>query len=157
MASKLPRYTRFSGRLAGMAAKPVWVCANLKCEMHSNGEIDSAGKPREPQQCLSCGGMVFDRFPTRAEADRWAQLRLQEKGGLIRNLQRQVRYPLYAFDDNKGIKVQVAFYVADFVWQEKNGEIVIADEKPRKGVDALAALKLKWMAAQGLPVKVMSR
>lgn len=155
MASKLPRYTRFSGRLAGMAAKPVWVCANLKCEMHSNGEVDSAGKRKEPKQCLSCGGMVFDRFPTRAEADRWAQLRLQEKGGLISNLRRQVRYPLYTVDSS-GLKVEVAVYVADFVWQERDGRVIIQDEKPRKGVDALAALKLKWMAAQGTPVTIHS-
>lgn len=152
--TRIPKFTRFSGRLAGMVAKPVWVCCNLNCELHDRGTLVGS-KVIGPATCMRCGGIAFDRFQTIAEADKWAQLRLLEKGGIIKNLRKQVRFPLYAMDKN-GLRVEVAFYVADFVWEEKDGRQVIGDVKPKKGVDPLAALKLKWMAAQGQPVTILN-
>lgn len=153
--TRIPKFTRFSGRLAGMVAKPVWVCANLKCELHHRGD-NVGGKITAPASCPRCGGLAFDRFQTVVEADKWAQLRLLEKGGIIKNLRKQVRFPLYACD-KQGMRIEVAFYVADFVWEEcSDGRTVIGDVKPKKGVDPLAALKLKWMAAQGQPVTILN-
>jgi len=163
MPGKLPKFRRFSGHLAGRTAKAVWVCSNLNCETHHEGTFNpETGKRGAPRACVACGGMAFDFFQTKVEAARWAELRLQEKLGAITGLRKQVRYPLYASDPN-GLRVQVAYYVADFVWVGRDGRTTIEDVKPRKGVgntagvDNTAALKLKWMAAQGQPVSIHIR
>lgn len=53
------------------------------------------------------------RFASRGEAQRYAELRLLEQAKAISNLRLQVRYPLVVNT------VQVASYVADFVYFER--------------------------------------
>ncbi len=152
--SRLPRFRRLRGSAVARSTKAVWVCARPDCEVHNKPSKNPlTGKLEKPATCIACGGMAFDYFQTTGEAARWAELRLQEKIGAINGLRRQVRFPLYTIDPNN-MKVEVAIYVADFVWLEEGREIV-EDYKPRGGVDPLAALKLKWMAAQrGVPVSI---
>jgi hypothetical protein len=57
-------------------------------------------------------------FASRAEARRYAELRLLERAGRIANLRLQVRFRL----------VDVCVYVADFVYNE-NGAQVVEDVK----------------------------
>ena len=54
------------------------------------------------------------RFASKREARRWQDLRLLEKAGEIRNLMRQVRYPLTV----NGIRITT--YIADYVYVPLN-------------------------------------
>lgn len=64
-------------------------------------------------------GMVF---ASKRERGRWMDLRLEEKSGAIKNLQRQVAYPLCV----NGI--EICRYLADFVY-ERDGAVVVEDSK----------------------------
>lgn len=143
--SSWQRLGRIRHGTAGFEATPVFVCANMKCELHHRG-VKVDGKWRQPDHCLSCKGMVFDRFSSIGEANRWAALRLQEKIGAIKGLRRQVRFPLMTMAPN-GLLVKVAEYWADFVYLRDDKEVV-EDSKAQNGMDDVAALKLRWMAAQ---------
>ncbi|MBH48824.1 MAG: hypothetical protein CME71_11710 [Halobacteriovorax sp.] len=60
-------------------------------------------------------GIVFD---SKGESKRWIHLKRSAKKGLIKNLRRQVAYPLKIGDD------LITAYVADFVYIEDGVEIV---------------------------------
>jgi hypothetical protein len=66
-------------------------------------------------------GQVFD---SQKEYDRWCNLRLLERAGMISDLRRQVSYELIP----KQTGERSCNYVADFVYQE-NGELVVEDCK----------------------------
>ena len=64
------------------------------------------------------------KFASRKEADRYAELKLLERAGKVRELRCQVRYPL----EVNG--VLVTHYVADFVyWDEDARRNVVEDTK----------------------------
>lgn len=63
-------------------------------------------------------------FASKRERGRWMDLRMLEKAGQIKNLQRQVVYPL----DVNGVKV--CDYIADFVY-ERDG-VIVEDAKGYK-------------------------
>jgi hypothetical protein len=91
-------------------------------------------------------GILFD---SRKEARRYAQLKQLEKAGEIRGLQTQVEYELipsiyeevetgeyYKRGENKGkpkVKRQLlehgVKYVADFVYTDKEGRLIVEDAK----------------------------
>lgn len=61
-------------------------------------------------------GIVFD---SKGEMQRWAELRQFQLGGLVRNLRRQVEYPL-VLPDGEPVKTptgRTAVYTADFVYE----------------------------------------
>ena len=68
------------------------------------------------------------RFASKREATAWASLKMMERVGNIRALDRQVKIPLHA--DNWAL---VGHYIADFTWEEPDGAgkwvKVIADAK----------------------------
>ena len=61
-------------------------------------------------------------FASKAERGRWMDLRLMEKAGEIKELKRQVKYPL----EVNGL--HICDYVADMVY-EQNGLVVVEDVK----------------------------
>ena len=65
------------------------------------------------------------RFDSKAEARRWVVLRLLEKAGEIRDLRRQVTYPLIV----NGVKVGSYRSDFDYVWID--GRRVVEDVKSR--------------------------
>ena len=144
------RYGRLHGSDAGKKAQPIYVCSRPSCEVHHKAIKVKTPKGEDkwspPAKCLGCGGLAFEFFASTTEANRWAALRLQEKAGLISKLRRQVRYPLMTIAPN-GLQVKVAEYIADHVFI-RDGKEVREDVKPRSGIDPVAALKLRWMAAQ---------
>ena len=73
-------------------------------------------------------GRVFD---SKKEARRFAELRLMERAGEISGLQTQVPFVLIpAQRDEKGRVIERAVsYVADFVYNDKNGKLVVEDAK----------------------------
>lgn len=73
-------------------------------------------------------GQVFD---SRKEARRFAELSLMERAGEISGLQTQVPFVLIpAQRDERGRVIERAVsYVADFVYNDKNGKLVVEDAK----------------------------
>jgi hypothetical protein len=127
------RFKRDTG-LTQTLAKAVWVCSG--CGLWHD---------EKPAQCQSCGWLKFDKFDSKAEARHWAELLVLQWAGQITELRRQVRFPLFAHSE-RGHPVQVAQYVADFVYRE-DGVLVVADAKSAAVTD-VAALKLRWFHAQ---------
>lgn len=72
-------------------------------------------------------GIVFD---SKREASRYQELKLLERAGVIKDLQRQVRYELIPAFDVDGKHYRPTSYVADFVYTDtKTGEEVVEDCK----------------------------
>lgn len=84
-------------------------------------------------------GMTFD---SKKEAQHYLNLKLLEKGGVIKNLQRQVKYvliPAQREPDKVGARGGVikgkliereCAYIADFVYKDlEKGELVVEDTK----------------------------
>ena len=133
---------RVSGAQIGRIAAITYVCPNC-------GRQYPAPKP---SQCDTCGRMDFTRFDSKAEARWWAQLQQLEQAGKITNLRRQVSYDLKTINLDTDLVTVFARYVADMVYEE-NGQVVLLDVKG--GITDVAALKLRCMEAQGLPVRVV--
>lgn len=64
-----------------------------------------------------------ERFDSRWEGERWNQLRLAARAGLITDLRRQVSYELAV----NGVKI--CSYRADFVYRDETGKEVVEDAK----------------------------
>lgn len=133
---------RASGAQIGSMAIKTYVCCGCGAQY----------KAEKPAQCMACGRMDFLYFDSNGEAKKWAELQLLERAGVIKDLQRQVAFPLMAHRAD-GLGVKVGEYIADYVF-ERDGEIVIADYKSLVAPEA--ALKLRWMQAMGLPVEVIT-
>lgn len=72
-------------------------------------------------------GITFD---SKREAKRYSELKLMERAGVIKDLQRQVRYELIPAFDAGGKHYRPTSYVADFVYVDtKSGEEVVEDCK----------------------------
>ena len=82
-------------------------------------------------------GIVFD---SKKEAERWCELRLMEKAGLIKELHRQVRIELIPKTD----KYRAITYVADFQYRDvKTGLVQFEDVKGCREGAAYEMFKLK--------------
>jgi hypothetical protein len=92
------------------------------------------------------------RFASKAEARRYAELKLLEKAGEVKELELQPRFPLYAAARQGYSLVKVCDYVADFRYRlGPRGLLVIEDVKGMK--TPVYRLKAKWFEAQyGIPV-----
>lgn len=72
-------------------------------------------------------GITFD---SKREADRYLVLKGMEEDGLIGDLRRQVRYELVPAFDVDGKHYRPVYYVADFVYVDKEtGNEVVEDVK----------------------------
>lgn len=72
-------------------------------------------------------GITFD---SRKEADRYIVLKGMEEDGTIGDLRRQVRYELIPAFDVDGKHYRPVFYVADFVYVDREtGDEVVEDVK----------------------------
>lgn len=90
-------------------------------------------------------GEVFD---SRKEADDYAELKFQQRRGLITDLRRQVPFLLIEaqYDADGKLLERKCEYVADFVWVDcKTGETVVADTKTKGTVTAEYIIKRKLM------------
>ena len=68
------------------------------------------------------------KFDSKKEARRYNELKLLEKAGIIKNLQRQVKYELQTSFKYNGKTIRAINYIADFVY-EKDGELIVEDVK----------------------------
>lgn len=71
-------------------------------------------------------GITFD---SKKEANRWCELKLMERAGLITELYRQFPFKILPGQRRNGKVVErPVWYYADFVYRE-NGELVVEDAK----------------------------
>ena len=91
------------------------------------------------------------KFDSKKEANRWCELQLLEKAGIISNLQRQVTFELIPRQLENGKVIEKALkYIADFVYDE-NGQQVVEDCKGFKTKEYL--IKRKIMLYKGIKIK----
>ena len=97
-------------------------------------------------------------FDSRREYNRYLELKEMEKNGLISDLKRQVKYILipkqyevieqYSTRTGKRLKDKVRVleqecaYFADFVYKDKDGEIIVEDTKGLRTTDYIIKRKL---------------
>lgn len=97
-------------------------------------------------------GIMFD---SKKERQRYAELLMMSKAGVIKELELQKSFTLQpAFRDKHGHKHQPIRYVADFVYIDEQGNQVIEDVKSegtRK--NQLYRLKKKMMLYHGWEIK----
>lgn len=87
---------------------------------------------------ITVDGMTFD---SRKEYQRWVELLMLEKAGLIEGLQRQVTFQLIPSQKDGGRAERPVKYVADFTYQE-NGQTVVEDTKGVKTKEYIIKRKL---------------
>ena len=81
------------------------------------------------------------------EANRWCELKLLDRAGKIRLLQRQVKYTLIPKQEGE----REVCYIADFVYQE-DGKLVVEDVKGKRTKEYIIKRKLMlWV--QGIRIK----
>ena len=141
--NKYSGFKKLSGARVGKVAVKCYRCADCLTPVQPGR--------KKPDQCIACGSMRFDLFDSTGELERFATLELLQKHGTIENLERQVRFPLMAFNAEKGLPVKVGEYIADYVYF-RDGVRVIEDFKG--ALTDLAHWKLRHMDAQGMPVKL---
>ncbi|MBO7695665.1 MAG: DUF1064 domain-containing protein [Methanobrevibacter sp.] len=64
------------------------------------------------------------KFDSKKEANRYLELCMLEKSGMIKNLERQKRFEIVPKTDGE----RAVYYVADFVYEE-NGKLICEDVK----------------------------
>lgn len=70
------------------------------------------------------------KFDSKREYNKYSELKLLETNGEIFNLRLQVPFILQdKFINGDGIKIREIKYIADFVYEEKDGTTVVADSK----------------------------
>lgn len=87
------------------------------------------------------------RFASKAEARHYAELKLREKAGEIKNLELQPKFPLMVPEHGSGFDVKVGHYIADFRYREgPKGVLRVVDVKGMK--TPVYRLKKKMVEAQ---------
>jgi len=150
------RMGRLNGSDAAKMARPLWLCAN--CRTWHN-DRDAKGKLIKPLECKFCHRIEFDYFHSEGEAQTWGKLHLRQRAGEVRNLRRQVPFPLMTIG-RMGLACKWAELVADFTFDERRGDDwlpVVADYKPDAGMSPDAALKIRCLEAMGTPVRIITR
>lgn len=113
--------------------------------------LKTKGTPRvKNAQRTEVDGIKFD---SKAEAARWAELKLLERSGWIANLERQVKIPLMGRDGPiLTPKGRPMHYVADFQYRE-NDALIIEDKKAGDFRTEVYQIKRAILAAQGIIVR----
>jgi hypothetical protein len=70
------------------------------------------------------------KFDSKREVNRWAELEMLEKAGVISDLQRQVKFTLIPSQrgENGRVIERECSYIADFVYRQY-GQIIVEDTK----------------------------
>lgn len=149
------RTGRLNGSDAGRKAKAVWLCSACRCW---HDDRDEKGKLIKPLWCKFCQRPDFDYFHSSGEAKCWAALHQRARAGELRDLKRQVPFDLMTISAN-GLPRKWGETILDFAFDElRAGEWVpvVADFKPSEGMSPDAALKLRCLEAQGVPVRIIT-
>ena len=95
-------------------------------------------------------GITFD---SKKEAYRYAELKILEKGGVIKDLQRQVKFELQPSFYHNGKKERAITYIADFVYTENDKTIIEDVKSPITKNNQVYKLKKKMMLYKGYEIK----
>ena len=98
-------------------------------------------------------GITFD---SKHEAERYAELKLMEKAGLISNLELQKTFVLIGTQRDKDGKVleRPVTYRADFVYKDEHGKRIVEDAKSPATRTPVYRLKKKLLLSiYGLQIK----
>lgn len=79
-------------------------------------------------------------FASKKEAERYLELKMMERAGMIKNLEIQKRFEIIPKTD----KYRACFYVADFVYETHQGKKVIEDTKGFRTKEYLIKKKLVY-------------
>lgn len=69
------------------------------------------------------------KFDSKKEGRRYEELKLLERAGEIKNLQLQPRFTLQENFKYQGKTERKITYIADFMYEEKKGQVVVEDVK----------------------------
>ena len=83
------------------------------------------------------------QFDSKKEANRYCELNLLESAGEIKNLQLQPRFTLQESFKYQGKKERKIEYVADFMYEENDGQVVVEDVKSEPTKTPLYRVKRK--------------
>jgi len=120
--------TRFKSKLQALqTAKKVWTCQYCRTQ-HT---------PSKPTRCTTCDHGLFFYFASMGEANRFAELALQQDYGHISDLRVQVPYPIKV----RGQKIFE--YRADFTYKQKDGSPIVEDFKGASSGHETDLFKLK--------------
>lgn len=72
------------------------------------------------------------KFDSKAEANRYLELKLLEKSGEISDLRLQPKYELQEGFAYRGKRIRSITYIADFAYTSKSGEKIVEDVKGMK-------------------------
>lgn len=97
-------------------------------------------------------GITFD---SKKEAQRYTELKLLERSGLIRSLTLQPRFLLLEkYSNGKGEKIRAIYYVADFEYIDHAGRRVVEDVKSSATATPVYKLKKKLFEKKYFPLTV---
>jgi hypothetical protein len=88
-------------------------------------------------------------FDSKGEANRWAELKLAERAGQIKDLKRQVPYVLESPYFNENRQIRGIKYIADFVYIENNKTVIEDFKGYRTDIYKLKKKKLLKLIAEG--------
>lgn len=91
-------------------------------------------------------------FQSKHEMDEWLKFRALERSGIVKNLRRQVRYPLHAVNE-KGQKIRVTEYRADIVCEDQAGKTCVYDPKGQR-TERYKMIK-KWFEIEYFPLRIV--
>ena len=95
-------------------------------------------------------GILFD---SKHEADRYFELKILQRAGEIRDLQLQVPFELIPKQTKDGKVVERAVkYIADFVYFDHDGNLVVEDAKGMK-TDAYLLKRKMMLYFKGIDIK----
>ena len=93
-------------------------------------------KPKYGNRKVEVEGIAFD---SKREANRYSELKLLQRAGMIKDLQMHVRFELIPKQDGE----RACVYIADFVYTGSDGKIVVEDAKGYKGGGAYTVFTIK--------------
>lgn len=87
-------------------------------------------------------GITFD---SKKEAQRYAELCMLQKAGMISDLERQVRFEIVPKVKGNGESSRVRFYVADFTYTQEGQKVIEDVKSPATRADKVYSLKKALM------------
>ena len=79
-----------------------------------------------PKEDRTWNNIVFD---SKWEMQQYINFTLLEKQGIIRDLKRQVVFPLHAIRNHTGERIQISKYIADWTCIDESGMLRVYDAK----------------------------
>lgn len=160
----MPRYCKKAEKCSyGKKHNPCDLCEKcpaFKCDTTKALEAFMEGKNKKIKEQQSnkyrnekveYDGMTFD---SKLELNRYCELKVLEKASQITELQRQVKFVL--IDKTKDYRE--TSYVADFVYKDKDGKLVVEDCKSKITKTQVYKIKKKLMQQRyGIKIKEVER